>query len=51
MTEIKLQKSPNLTPTLYLMSTDTILLILVIIGLVYVWMRKPTSVPLAPATA
>jgi hypothetical protein len=27
------------------MGIDTILLILVIIGLVYVWMRKPTPVP------
>jgi hypothetical protein len=35
---------------LYLMGIDTVLLILVIIELVYVWMRKPTSVPLAPAT-
>jgi len=48
--ELPVTQSPNLTPILYLMGVDTVLLILVIIGLVYVWMRKPTSVPPAPAT-
>jgi len=47
--ETPVTQSPNLTPILYLMSIDTILLILVIIGLAIVWMRKPT--PLPPATA
>jgi hypothetical protein len=49
--ELPVTQSPNLTPILYLMCVDTILLILVIIGLVYVWIRKPTSVlPAALAT-
>jgi len=47
--ETPVTQSPNLTPILYLMGIDTILLILVIIGLFFVWMRKPT--PLPPATA
>jgi len=47
--ELPVTQSPNLTPILYLMGIDTVLLILVIIGLVYVWMRKPTQ--LSPATA
>ena len=48
--ELPVTQSPNLTPILYLMGIDTILLILVIIGLFLVWMRKPTSAPPAPAT-
>lgn len=48
--ELAVTQSPNLTPILYLMGIDTILLILVIIGLFLVWMRKPTSAPPAPAT-
>jgi len=48
--ELPVTQSPNLTPILYLMGIDTVLLILVIIGLVYVWMRKPTSALPAPAT-
>jgi len=48
--ETPVTQSPNLTTILYLMGIDTILLILVIIGLVYVWMRKPTSAPLPSAT-
>jgi hypothetical protein len=47
--EAPVTQNPNLTPILYLMGIDTVLLILVIIGLVYVWMRKQT--PLPPATA
>jgi hypothetical protein len=47
--ESPVTQNPNLTPILYLMGIDTILLILVIIGLVYVWMRKPTQLPLATA--
>ncbi len=47
--ETPVTQSPNLTPILYLMGIDTILLILVIIGLAYVSMRKQT--PLPPATA
>ena len=47
--ELPVTQNPNLTPMLYLMGIDTVLLILVIIGLVYVWMRKQT--PLPPATA
>ena len=47
--ELPVTQSPNLTPILYLMGIDTVLLILVIIGLVYVWMRKPTQLPLATA--
>jgi hypothetical protein len=48
--EAPVTQSPNLTPILYLMGVDTILLILVIIGLLLVWMRKPTSALPAPAT-
>lgn len=48
--ETPVTQSPNLTPILYLMGIDTILLILVIIGLFLVWMRKPTSAPPAPVT-
>ena len=48
--EAPVTQSPNLTPILYLMGIDTILLILVIIGLFLVWMRKPTSAPPAPVT-
>jgi len=48
--ELPVTQSPNLTPILYLMGVDTILLILVIIGLFLVWMRKPTSALPAPAT-
>jgi hypothetical protein len=47
--ELPVTQNPNLTPILYLMGIDTVLLILVIIGLVYVWMRKPTQLPLATA--
>jgi len=48
--ELPVTQSPNLTPILYLLGIDTVLLILALIGLFFVWMRKPTSVPLAPAT-
>jgi len=48
--ELPVTQSPNLTPILYLIGIDTILLILVIIGLFFVWIRKPTPVPPAPAT-
>jgi hypothetical protein len=47
--ELPVTQNPNLTPILYLMGIDTVLLILVIIGLVYVWMRKQTPLPLATA--
>ncbi len=47
--ELPVTQSPNLTPILYLMGVDTVLLILVILGLAYVWMRKPTQ--MQPATA
>jgi len=45
--EAPVTQSPNLTPILYLLGIDTILLILVIIGLFFVWMRKPTPMPAA----
>ena len=45
--ELPVTQNPNLTPILYLMGIDTVLLILVIIGLVYVWMRKQTPLPSA----
>lgn len=51
--ELPVTQSPNLTPILYLMGADTILLILAIIGLLFVWRsrRKPTlAPPAAPAT-
>jgi hypothetical protein len=48
--ETPVTQSPNLTPMLYLMGINTVLLILVLIGLFFVWgsLRKLTSVP--PAT-
>jgi len=45
--EAPVTQSPNLTPILYLMGIDTILLILALIGLFFVWMRKPTPMPAA----
>jgi hypothetical protein len=45
--ETPVTQNPNLTPILYLMGIDTVLLILVIIGLAYVWMRKQTPLPSA----
>ncbi len=52
--ELPVTQNPNLTPILYLMGVDTILLILAVTGLFYVWRgrRKPTLArPAAPATA
>jgi len=50
--EAPVTQSPNLTPILYLMGVSTILLILALIGLFYVWgsLRKLTSAPPAPAS-
>jgi len=45
--ETPVTQSPNLTPILYLLGIDTILLILALIGLFFVWMRKPTPMPAA----
>jgi len=47
--ETPVTQSPNLTPILYLMAADTIILLLVIVALFYVWgsLRRPT--PVSPA--
>lgn len=45
--ELPVTQSPNLSPILYLMGAETVLLILVIVGLFFVWrnLRRPTLVP------
>ena len=45
--ELPVTQNQNLTPILYLLGIDTVLLILVIIGLAYVWMKKQTPLPSA----